>query len=76
MKLMPALPETIFDIAYLIFAITTGIVLLIKAKDKTSVKLFGAMTLYSDEHYIQLSLDCCKKQKSCKANDGFKTTQP
>ncbi len=45
MKLMPALPETIFDIAYLIFAITTGIVLLAKDKGRTYVKLFGVMTL-------------------------------
>lgn len=45
MKLMPALPETIFDIAYPIFAITTGIILLAKAKGRTYVKLFGAMTL-------------------------------
>lgn len=45
MKLMPALPETIFDIAYLLFAITAGIVLLKKAKGRIFVKLFGAMTL-------------------------------
>lgn len=45
MKLMPALPETIFDVAYLIFAITTGIVLLTKAKGRTFIKLFGTMAL-------------------------------
>lgn len=45
MKLMPALPETVFDIAYLIFAITSGIILLAKAKGRNCVKLFGAMTL-------------------------------
>lgn len=45
MKLMPALPESIFDICYLSFAIFTGIKLLrIKNTDKR-VHLFGAMTL-------------------------------
>ena len=45
MKLMPALPESIFDICYLIFAIVSGIALLIKAKGRTEITLFGLMTL-------------------------------
>ena len=45
MKLMPALPETIFDIAYLVFAITAGIILSAKSKRITCIKLFGVMTL-------------------------------
>lgn len=45
MKLMPALPESIFDICYLIFAITSGITLLFKAKGRTVITLFGSMTL-------------------------------
>ena len=32
MKLMPALPESIFDIAYLAFAIISGSLMLKKAK--------------------------------------------
>ncbi|MBQ7505366.1 MAG: hypothetical protein IJT79_08670 [Ruminococcus sp.] len=42
---MPALPETIFDIGYLIFAIVGGIILLAKSKGRVCIKLFGAMTL-------------------------------
>ena len=45
MKLMPALPESIFDICYLIFAITSGIILLRKAKGRKDIRLFGAMSL-------------------------------
>lgn len=45
MKLMPALPETIFDVGYLIFAIIGGIVLLAKSKRRTYIKIFGVMTL-------------------------------
>ena len=45
MKLMPVLPETIFDIGYLIFAIVSGITLLFRAKGRRTVTLFGAMTL-------------------------------
>ena len=45
MKLMPALPESIFDICYLIFAITSGIILLRKSKDRKDIKLFGTMSL-------------------------------
>ena len=47
MKLMPALPESIFDIAYLLFAIISGALMLARAK-KASSKLafiFGAATL-------------------------------
>ena len=45
MKLMPALPETIFDVSYLIFAMIGAIILLTKSKGKNYIKLFGAMTL-------------------------------
>lgn len=45
MKFMPALPETIFDIGYLIFAIGSGVFLILKAKGIAYVKLFGVMTL-------------------------------
>ena len=45
MKLMPALPETIFDIAYLIFAAVSGILLLRKAAGRKHVYIFGIMTL-------------------------------
>lgn len=45
MKLMPALPETIFDIAYLIFAAVSGILLLRKAAGRKYVRIFGIMTL-------------------------------
>ena len=45
MKLMPALPESIFDILYLIFAIVSGIILLDKAKGRRLIRLFGLMTL-------------------------------
>lgn len=45
MKLMPALPESIFDICYLLFAIISGILLLKSSKGKKQVLLFGCMTL-------------------------------
>ena len=45
MKLMPALPESIFDICYLIFAIVSGVLLLKNAKDKKNIRVFGIMTL-------------------------------
>lgn len=43
--MMPAIGESIFDVLYLIFAITGGITLLIKAKGRTVITLFGLMTL-------------------------------
>ena len=45
MKLMPALPESIFDICYLVFAIVSGILLLKKTKGRKYVRIFGIMTL-------------------------------
>ena len=45
MKLMPALPETVFDIGYLLFAVVSGILLLKKSGGKRLALLFGAMTL-------------------------------
>lgn len=45
MKLMPALPESIFDICYLVFAIVSGVLLLKNAKDKKDIRVFGIMTL-------------------------------
>lgn len=45
MKLMPALPESIFDICYLIFAIVSGVLLLKNAKGKKDIRVFGIMTL-------------------------------
>lgn len=45
MKLMPALPESIFDICYLVFAIVSGILLLKKSKGRKYVQIFGIMTL-------------------------------
>ncbi|MBR1533094.1 MAG: hypothetical protein IJ639_01910, partial [Ruminococcus sp.] len=45
MKLMPALPESIFDICYLIFAITAGIVLLVRVRGRRLIRIFGWMTL-------------------------------
>ena len=41
MKLMPALPESIFDVAYLIFAITSGALLLRKAAGRREIRLMG-----------------------------------
>lgn len=43
--MMPAIGESIFDVLYLIFAITSGIILLVKAKGRTVIALFGWMTL-------------------------------
>lgn len=45
MKLMPALPESIFDIGYLAFAIISGALMLKNAKGRRLATLFGAMTL-------------------------------
>lgn len=45
MKLMPALPESIFDICYLVFAIVSGVLLLKKSKGRKYVRIFGIMTL-------------------------------
>ena len=42
---MPALPESIFDICYLVFAIVSGVLLLKNAKDKKDIRVFGIMTL-------------------------------
>lgn len=45
MKLMPALPESIFDICYLVFAIVSGVLLLKNSKGRKYVRIFGIMTL-------------------------------
>ena len=45
MKLMPALPETVFDIGYLVFALVSGITLLLRSKGRKEIVLFGVMTL-------------------------------
>ena len=45
MKLMPALPESIFDIFYLCFAIISGFMLLKKAAGRKTVKLMGLATI-------------------------------
>jgi len=45
MKLMPALPESIFDICYLVFAIVSGVLMLKKSKGRKYVRIFGIMTL-------------------------------
>ena len=45
MKLMPALPESIFDIGYLAFAIISGVLMLKNEKGRRLATLFGAMTL-------------------------------
>ena len=42
---MPALPETIFDICYLIFAVVGGTALIAKARGRSCVRLFGVMAL-------------------------------
>ena len=44
-KLMPALPESIFDICYLVFAILSGIELIKKAKGRKDIRLMGIATL-------------------------------
>ena len=43
--MMPAIGESIFDVLYLIFATGSGITLLVKAKGRTVITLFGLMTL-------------------------------
>lgn len=45
MKLMPALPESIFDVCYLVFAIFSGIVLIRKAEGRKDIRLMGIATL-------------------------------
>ena len=45
MKLMPALPESIFDIFYLCFAIVSGFMLLKKAASRKDFKLMGLATI-------------------------------
>lgn len=45
MKLMPALPESIFDVCYLIFAVISGALLLRRAAGRRDVCCFGWMTL-------------------------------
>lgn len=45
MKLMPALPESIFDVAYLAFAIGSGISLLKRKGSNTVTRLLGLMAL-------------------------------
>ena len=45
MKLMPALPESIFDICYLVFAIISGIMLVKKAEGKRDIFLMGVASL-------------------------------
>lgn len=44
-KLMPALPESIFDVCYLGFAIWSGIFLLRQAKGRKLIGLLGLMSL-------------------------------
>lgn len=45
MKLMPALPESIFDVAYLVFAVACGVLLLIRADGRRTVFIFGWTSL-------------------------------
>ena len=45
MSLMPALPESIFDILYLIFAISAGAFLLKRANGRREILLTGAAAL-------------------------------
>ena len=45
MKLMPALPESIFDICYLVFAIISGIMLVKNAEGKRDIFLMGVASL-------------------------------
>ncbi|MBQ6492926.1 MAG: hypothetical protein IJI92_03570 [Erysipelotrichaceae bacterium] len=42
---MPALPESIFDVCYLVFAIISGIVLIRKAEGRKDIRLMGIATL-------------------------------
>ena len=45
MKLMPALPESVFDVFYLIFAVSTGVWLMKQAKGRRAVRLMGIAAL-------------------------------
>ena len=45
MRLMPALPESIFDVCYLAFAVVSGVLLLRYANGRRDVRLFGLMAL-------------------------------
>lgn len=45
MKLMPALPESIFDVCYLFFAVISGILLLKNSRGRKVIRIFGWMTL-------------------------------
>ena len=45
MKLMPALPETLFDVGYLAFAIGSGISLLRRKEAQSITRLLGLMAL-------------------------------
>lgn len=45
MKLMPALPESIFDVCYLVFAVVSGIILLVKSCGRKEIRFYGWMTL-------------------------------
>ena len=45
MKLMPALPESIFDIVYLVFAVSTGLTLLKSLHLRRDIRLMGAAAL-------------------------------
>lgn len=45
MKLMPALPESIFDVCYLVFAVVSGLWLIKKSGGKKDIRLFGFITL-------------------------------
>ena len=42
---MPALPESIFDICYLTFAIISGLMLLKNSGGRKEIRLYGSMTL-------------------------------
>lgn len=42
---MPALPESIFDICYLIFAVISGILLLKRSGGRKEIRFYGLMTL-------------------------------
>lgn len=45
MSLMPALPESIFDVCYLSFAVVSGILLLSRSGGRKEIRLYGLMTL-------------------------------
>lgn len=42
---MPALPESIFDICYLIFAVISGILLLKRSEGRKEIRFYGLMTM-------------------------------